>query len=395
MDNTQKYFIHLLSSYLNNSPPLPDAQADWMGVFKLGELHNVTAMLCISIRKLPAESKPPAKIMGYFNQALGMTLQSYESKAEGIKLLTNTFNDNSIPHMFVKGAAIRQLYPYGEVRTSGDTDVIVKSEHLNIAADILSKQGFNTTQSSDVQRVLFYKDEEFEVKTYLDGVNAVCENYFSQPFDNKSINISGSTYYLKDTYHLIYIISHLLRHLTIGGVGIRQLMDVDVLLRNGNVDFKKFCDIVNQLGILRSSMVLISLSKEYFNTPIEAEYKVDEELKNSLETVMLSGGVFGYAISDHGTGRLVKSINSSNNKGKKSSIKALFMMIFPSKEYLYNTYKYSGKCHLLLPVAFFHRLFDAVFKRGKSNRKAVKNLFENNETAIMISDIINELNIEL
>ena len=395
MDNTQKFFIHLLSAYLNNSPPLPDAQADWMGVFKLGELHNVTAMLTLSIKKLPAESRPPEKIFSLFKQALGMTLQSYENKLSGIEILTEILNKNNVKHLFVKGAAIREYYPYGEVRTSGDTDVIVESQNLKKASDLLINSGFELVQSDDVQTVLDYKDEEYEVKTYLDGVNKDCESFFDNPFNDKTKCVDKSLYYLDNTYHLVYIISHFLRHLTVGGVGIRQLMDVDILLRNADIDLERFYKTVKELGIEKSSKVLISLCKEYFDTPVDIDYEIDEELKESLENVMIKGGVFGFAISDHGTSRLVKTLNKSEKSGFSASLKAFFSMLFPSKEYLYRTYKYCKKCHILLPVAYFQRLFEAVFKRGKSNSKAVKNLFSNNETALQISDIIKELNIEI
>ncbi|MBQ9532190.1 MAG: nucleotidyltransferase family protein [Eubacterium sp.] len=366
-----------------------------MGVFKLGELHNVTAMITLSIKKLPIESRPPAKIMNLFNQALGMTIQSYENKIEGIDKLTVVLNENKIKHLFVKGAAIRQYYPSGEVRTSGDTDVIVENDNLKKAAEILVENGFTLSQTSDIQNVLFFNNEEYEVKNYLDGVNSDCENYFSNPFDKKAIKVKEYSYNLEPTYHLVYIISHLLRHLTTGGVGIRQLMDVDVMLRSHEIDINKFFEVVKELNIEKSSMVLISLSKEYFNTPTDIGFNIDEQLKSSLEKVILTGGVFGFAISDHATGRLVKSINSTENKGFKSPLIAFISMIFPSKLYLYRTYKYADKCHLLLPIAFFNRLFDAVFKRGKSNKKAIKNLFTNNKTAIMISDIINELDLKL
>ena len=167
------------------------------------------------------------------------------------------------------------------------------------------------------------------------------------------------------------------------------------MLRSHEIDINKFFEVVKELNIEKSSMVLISLSKEYFNTPTDIGFNIDEQLKSSLEKVILTGGVFGFAISDHATGRLVKSINSTENKGFKSPLIAFISMIFPSKLYLYRTYKYADKCHLLLPIAFFNRLFDAVFKRGKSNKKAIKNLFTNNKTAIMISDIINELDLKL
>ena len=394
MNDTQKYFIHLLSSHLNNSPPEPFVSADWMGVFKLGELHNVTAMLCLSIKKLSPENRPPAKTMSLFNQALGMTLQSYENKLSGIEILTDTFSQGNIKHIFVKGAAIRQYYPAGEVRTSGDTDVIIEKDNLEKTAELLIDKGFTLSQNSDVQNVMFFRDEEYEIKTYLDGVNSKCVEYFSKPF-SKCVNTEKSAYNLEPTEHLVYVISHFLRHLTVGGVGIRQLMDIDVLLRSNEIDLNRFISIVKELNIEKSANVLIALSKEYFNTPVEIGFKLDESLKNQLEDVMLNGGVFGFAISDHGTTRLIRSINSNEKAGFTSSFKALISMIFPPKKYLYNTYKYSDKCHLLLPVAFLNRLFDAVFKRGKSNSKAVKNLFSNDKTALKISDIINELNIEL
>ena len=69
-------------------------------------------------------------------------------------------------------------------------------------------------------------------------------------------------------------------------------------------------------------------------------------------------------------------------------------MLFPSKQYLYNNYKYSERHHVLLPIAFFNRIFDAVFKRTKQNIKSVKTIFkDDNNTALMISDIMKELEI--
>ena len=366
-----------------------------MGVFKLGELHNLSAMLCLSIKKLSPENRPPAKIMSYFNQALGMTIQSYENKVSGIDLLTKLFNENKINHLFVKGAAIRSYYPVAEVRTSGDTDVIVESKNLNKAADILVENGFTLSQRTDIQNVLFYKGEEFEIKNYIDGVNKKCEEFFANPFNGMTENIGENAYSLLPTYHLAYVISHLLRHLTTGGVGIRQLIDVDVLLRSGKTDINKLFDIARELGVEKSFKVVISLSKEYFDTPVDIDFKVNAELKNSLEKVILTGGVFGFAISDNGTSRLIRSLNTSKKQGVLVSLRAFLSMIFVDKEYLYRVYNYSDRHHFLLPLAFFNRLFDAVFKRGKSNAKAISNIFNNKETAIMINDIINELEIEM
>ena len=396
MNDTERYFIHLLSSHLNNSPPLPFEAEDWMGVFRLGELHNVTAILTIEIKKLPAENRPPAKIMNLFNQALGMTIQSFEAKAAGIEILEKTLSEKEIKHLYVKGAAIRKYYPSGEVRTSGDTDVIVSKEDLDSAADYLIEKGFKLSQRNDLQNVLFYLDEEYEIETDLDGVNAESEDLFKPLFDTeKTVKTADFSYELEPTYHLFYVISHLLRHLSIGGVGVRQLMDVDVLIRSGECDVERLLNIANGVGLKKSFTAVIALAKSYFNTPCEIDYTLNDELKSKLEEIILSGGVFGFAISDNSTPRMVKSINESQNSGFTAKLKAFFRMVFVSNEYLYRTYKYAGKLHILLPIAFLNRLFDAVFKRGKSNLKSVKGMFKNNETALKISDIMTELNIEI
>ena len=395
MNENQKYFIHLLSSHLNNSPPLPNTSADWMGVFKLGELHNVTAMLTLAIKQLPANNRPPKQIMSYYNQALGMTLQNFDTKKKAIAKLVELLDENKIRHLFLKGAAIRQYYPVGDVRTSGDTDLVVDAENLNRAADILAENGFSLKQRTNVQNVLVYNGEEFEIENYIDCVNSRCEEYFSITFDDeKCYKFGDYSYFLKPTEHLIYVISHLLRHLTEGGVGIRQLMDVDVLIRCGEIDLKHLLDTTENLGIGKSTKALLAISKQYFDTPVDLDYVINDNLLGQLEKVIFEGGVFGFAISNPGTARLVESYSLSKKKGFTASIKAFIKMLFPGKDYFYNYYKYSEKHHILLPFAFIHRLFDAVFKRGKQNRESVKTVFGDKGTALMISDIINELEIE-
>ena len=395
MNETQEYFIKLLSSHLNNSPPPQKENADWMGVFKLGELHNVTAMLCLEIKKLPAQFRPEKNIMSIFNQALGLAVQRYDNKTKSLNALNEVLNENKIPRLFLKGAAIKDLYPTPEVRTSGDIDLVVNKIDFDVSTYILVQNGFELAQKSDIQSVLIINDEEFELKNYIDCFNKNTELFFNNPFDeSKSENITEYVYHLKPTYHLIYIISHIIKHLITGGVGLRQLMDVDVLIRSGLVDTDLLFKIARELNIEKSVKVIISLSKDYFNTPIDLDYQIENQLKESLESVILNGGVFGFAISNPGTIRLTKSVNNTKSSGFLASVKALLMMIFVNKNYLYTNYPYSNNHHFLLPIAFLNRLFDAIFKRGKSNVKNVKTIFKDKETAIMLSDIIDELEIE-
>jgi hypothetical protein len=319
MNDNQKYFISLLSSHLNNSPPQPKSDSvDWMGVFKLGELHNVTAILTTQIKMLSAENKPSFKVMSYFNQALGMTIQRHSIKTESIRKLNEILNENKIRRIFLKGAAIRQFYPFGELRTSGDTDLFVDSENLNPSADKLIENGFDLIQRTDVQNVVEYNQETFEIKNIFDCLNSDIDNYFLKTAFNEDYyeNQGEFSFVLKPIYHLVYIISHFLRHLAEGGVGIRQLMDIDVLIRNAEIDIDRLLLICTELGIDKSTKALLALSKQLFNTPIAQDFEIDENLKNSLISVILNGGVFGYAISNTGTKRMIQTLNSDTDKKK-------------------------------------------------------------------------------
>lgn len=383
MNETQRYFIDLLSSHLNNSIPSnkPSDDIKWSDIFKLGELHNLTAVIALEINKLPTEQKPNAKGISYFKQALGQTVQAADLKFKAIEDMKNILSKNSINHTIIKGGAIRHLYPVPEVRTSGDTDVVIDENDKDSVKNILLDNGFELTSESVNQLVFNYLGQEFQFKTYFDCISKDDRAFFSLELCD---NVSGTTYYLKPTYHTLYVINHFLKHLKGGGVGLRQLMDVDVLFRNEDVNLEQLLWICAQMNIEKSAKVVIALSKELFNTPVNIDYNIDEDVFSHITDIMLNGGVFGYGISDVGTVRLA-------NQGSK--FKAIINMLFATKEYMYDTYMYANKHHFLLPIAYIQRFFDAVFKRGKQNRKYMKSILTDSENASLLSEIQKELDI--
>lgn len=390
MDINKKYFIDILSSHLNNSQaPVMDG-VDWNMIYELSNLHNVTGMVALQIKKMPQQFRPDKEILSKFNQALGYTIQNYELKISGYNVLVKTLSDNEIPHLVLKGAAIRDLFPVKEVRTSGDTDIVTLD--LDACTDLLVEQGFCVNQKDMVQHELTYNEQIYEVKNYIDHVMNKSECVFSSLFDkNECYTENGYTYFLKPEYHMAYIIAHLFAHIKSNGAGVRQLMDIDVLFRSCEIDLDKVLLICKEIKCFNAANCLIALTKEFFNTPIKFDYKIDSETYILLTDTILNGGVFGYGNGDKGTQRLVNTMKRTNSNSLLSSIKALLSVFVVDKEKLYNVYKYSAKCHLLLPVAYFHRLFKAVFIRRKTSAKKVKSIFTTRDTALKIGTLINRL----
>ena len=124
--STSEYFIYLLSCWLNDEKPRGSEDTNWQEIYALAEAHNVTAVITSQIKKLPQGSRPQGKLLSAFNQRLGYTVQNYEIKMRAMTHLIEVLSQAEIDHLLVKGAVLRFLYPSPELRTSGDTDVVVR-----------------------------------------------------------------------------------------------------------------------------------------------------------------------------------------------------------------------------------------------------------------------------
>lgn len=96
-------------------------------------------MITQQIKILPAEYRPKGKLLSAFNQKLGITVQSYEIKIRALSRLVSILSAEKTPHLLVKGAVLRFIYPVPELRTSGDTDVVIDPSDYEKTIETLKK----------------------------------------------------------------------------------------------------------------------------------------------------------------------------------------------------------------------------------------------------------------
>lgn len=394
----KEYFIYLLSCHLNGIKPDGVSDIDWGQIYALAKKHNVIGMVMSVIKQLDKEFLPQKEIYSAFNQSLGYTVQEYELKINSIAALVSALTQARIPHLLVKGAVIRNMYPVPALRTSGDTDVVVKESDYLRVNEILNKNGFETEGVGGNVATLIFGSERFEIHTELESINVQSKIYFSTPFDDIS-ECSGYTYKLMPVYHLIYVITHIAHHMKIGGAGIRMLMDIDVLVRNyPKLDYNKFWQICSNIGIEKTAKTLFALCRKWFNTPVYTDFSFDDEenerFYNDLSSVILDGGIFGFGNGGVGKNNLEKSIGKSGKASFFISLKALFLWIFPPKEYFAECFLYYRKHPVLLPVAWFHRLFKALFVHRKKSKHYLKEMFTEKEISERQHQLLTELEIK-
>lgn len=396
--NGKEYFIYLLSCHLNNEKPEGQSGIDWKEIFDLSKKHSVTGIIMTEIRQLDKQYQPEKEIFSAFNQNLGFTLQVYESKISAISKLLSVLTKAEIPHLLVKGAVLRNMYPEPALRTSGDTDVVVKESDFQKTVDVLSENGFETESVEGYVATTLFEDHRFEIHTELESINVQSKIYFSTPFDDIS-ECSGFTYKLMPIYHLIYVITHIAHHMKIGGAGIRMLMDIDVLVRNyPELDYKLFRNICRNIRIEKTADTLFALCIKWFSTPVQCDFSFDSEdnqdFYNDLCSMILDGGTFGFGNGGVGKDNLERSIGKNGKATFFTSLKALFHWIFPSFEYMKGCFLYARKHPVLIPFAWFHRLFKALFVYNKKSTGNLKEIFTGKEMSEKQHQLLTELELK-
>ena len=391
MNNNEKYFIALISSHLNHTPPVPPANIDWEEIFSLSSIHNVCAITANQILLLDKESQPEAQILSQFRQQLGYTLIDSDGKEKALSYLRKLLSENGIEFVLVKGAILRELYPVKELRTSSDIDVIIHHNDLTKLRDILNKNSSCTITNDTQKEITFsYAEQNIEVHSTQDTGNSYFENIFDM------CEKHGCEYKLDNTEHLLYVICHIINHFSAYGAGIKMFMDIDVIIRNTtDIDYNKFMEKCRQLNIETFAKASLALCHSWFNTPITTEIDLnnDFKLKELFESEIINSGNFGYNKRNTGDYYINKGMRESGKNNLSAKFRALITLFFPNTDYLKNHYRYAAKCPLLLPIAWLNRLLSAVFKRNKHSKNTIQTILNSGAESEQYKQLLNELNV--
>lgn len=300
--DTREYFIYLLYCHLNGIDPRGERRSDWQQIYNLAEKNHVTAIIAYEIEGLPEDLCPKGEIAALFRETLDRKKADFDSRLCSLAIFMSTMTSARIPHLIIKGTALRNNYPVPALRTGSDIDVIVHPLDYSKAIGVLKDRGLNEVSVERNEARMQISDDIFEIRTELENINIQSKIYFSTPFDDISEPM-GYTYKLKDVYHLLYLVTHTAHHLKEGGAGVRMIMDIDVLIRtHPSIDIHEFLSLCDNIKIGKTAQALIALSRKWFNTPIAFNFTFEDgdtqQLLNSLTSAILSGEVFGSAAAE-------------------------------------------------------------------------------------------------
>ena len=389
MNKEKKNFINILSCFLNVSAS-DSFEGDIRELYRLCDIHDLGAVGAYVLKN--AEINCIDKdIASKFNQQIGKAVMNYEKRENAVKSVKKLFDSTDTDHIFVKGAVVNKYYPVKEFRTSGDVDVIIRSDDYQCVLDDFKSRNVKFADISDNTLSVVVGGVNVEIHRGADADTP----YFNNVFDMCSAK-DKNTYILDEYEHLLYIICHLAKHLAYRGAGIRMLMDVDVMIRHiDNFNEDVLYNISERAGLLKTAQALLSLCNLWFDTPVNdcVDIKNDISLQDAFETVLIDGGCFGYE-NNSVPANYIGEFDKNGNLPLSKRIKAIIKMAFPGAEYLTLAYPYAKKSKLLIPAAQINRIYDGLTKKSHQAKKSAKQVMAGSSVSKVQIDLLRELDIK-
>ena len=305
----QKIFFDFLRFCIGSAKEIPDSlkEADWKELYRIDQKQALTGVLFHGIKQLPKELAPDA---GLLMQWMGM---AQKIRQQNIRLFLDSakvckkFKEEGFRNCILKGQGNALLYPDPYMRTSGDIDIYLNGGRNRVM------QYINKVCPNQVMR---YHHVDFPVMNTAIEVhftpsymfypvhNRRMQKWFKEVMDLQCSNVVtlpdgyGEITMPTTSFNVIYILSHLYRHVFTEGIGLRQLIDYYfVLVKSEERRVKNLTALQRELkylGLWKFTKAVMYVLHETLGLPEENMIApIDVNEGRFLLAEIMQGGNFG------------------------------------------------------------------------------------------------------
>ena len=253
MEAQQKIFFDFLQFCIRTVAEIPASvkDADWKVMYAIAKKQALIGVLFHGIKQLPKELAPDA---GLLMQWMGM---AQKIRQQNIRLFLDSakvckkFKEVGFRNCILKGQVNALLYPDPYMRTPGDIDIYLSGGRKKIMKYV---------DQVCPNQVMRYHHVDFPVmKTAIEVHftpsymfcpihNRRMQKWFEKVMDeqcNHRVSLPdgyGEIHVPQVSFNVIYILSHLYRHIFTEGIGLRQLLDYYFVLVKWHTDLTNLTD---------------------------------------------------------------------------------------------------------------------------------------------------------
>ena len=232
----QKIFFDFLRFCIGSAKEIPGSlkEVDWKELYAIAQKQALLGVLFYGIQRLPKELVPEQKLlMQWMVMAEQIRKQNIRLFLDSVKVCKN-FENKGFANCILKGQGNALLYPDPYMRTPGDIDIYLSGGRRKIMKYV---------DQVCPNQVMRYHHVDFPVMKTAIEVHFT-PSYMFCPIHNRRMQkwfkevmgeqcahrVSlpdgyGEIHAPQVSFNVIYILSHLYRHIFTEGVGLRQLLD--------------------------------------------------------------------------------------------------------------------------------------------------------------------------
>ena len=321
----QKIFFDFLRFCIGSAKEIPGSlkEVDWKELYAIAKKQALLGVLFYGIQRLPKELAPEQKLlMQWMVMAEQIRKQNIRLFLDSVKVCKN-FENEGFANCILKGQGNALLYPDPYMRTPGDIDIYLTGGRKRVM------QYINKVCPNQVMR---YHHVDFPVmKTAIEVHftpsymfcpihNSRMQKWFKEVMGEQcSHRVSlpdgyGEIHVPQVSFNVIYILSHLHRHIFTEGIGLRQLLDYYFVLLKWHTDLTNLTDsnkslpqmtLINTdldalrhklkyLGLWKFAQAVMFVMKEVFGLSEDRMIvPMDEREGRFLLDEIMRGGNFG------------------------------------------------------------------------------------------------------
>ena len=256
--------------------------------------------------------------------------------------LLDTFEQQGVCALAVKGICAKYYYPQYDMRSMGDIDILYQASQQQKVKRVMKQLEYK--QSSEGRKHDCYIREPFiavEMHRELVATDSEYNSYYKEVWNKLKPKDKRKYIYemsLEDEY--IYSLVHLVEHFRSGGIGIRLVMDVYVYNKMEQMNWGYIEKELRQLKIWDFYKKISLLAEMWFGTE-ELYSQEDKSLMDKLSRYIVSNGVFG-----------TRKNSAAIAVAREGKVVFLLKAIFPNLKNMQSMFPWLEKWPVLLPYAW-------------------------------------------
>jgi hypothetical protein len=289
--------------------------------------------------------------------------------------ITSFMEQNGIWYAPMKGIILQNYYRELGMRQMADNDIYFDISRRKDIKNYMVQNGYSVALynvgAHDTYKKLPFYNFEMHVYLYRESTSTEFYKYYKNIKSKllKDENSDFGYHFSKEDFYL-HTITHIYKHYTYGGIGLRFLMDVFVYLQGEEaaLDWDYINSELGKLNIIEFEASVRALAKKVFSTECgnlrENKGFVNENDVEELKYYISSGT---YGTKEHEVNNKLKNITGTEEKTKTGKVKYILRRLFPDKFYYEENYPFLYKTKIFIPFFVVYRMiFRGLFLKRKN-----------------------------